>query len=62
MYNLDPNTTGNATGGSMENVPFTLNDVVINAELRRRPARPPDYKAERDALIVLLHAMADAPQ
>jgi hypothetical protein len=46
----------------MENLPSTLNDVVINTELRRRPFRPPDYRAERDALIVLSHAMADAPQ
>ena len=46
----------------MQNVPFSLNDVVINAELRRRSSRAPDYKAERDALTVLSHTMADAPQ
>ena len=46
----------------MQNVPFNLDDVVINAELRYRPSRPPDYKAERDALIELSHTMADAPQ
>jgi signal transduction histidine kinase len=46
----------------MQNVPFKLNDVVVNAELRRRSSRPPDYKAERDALMVLSHTMADAPQ
>jgi signal transduction histidine kinase len=46
----------------MQNVPFSLDNVVINAELRGRPSRAPDYKAERDALIVLSHTMADAPQ
>jgi signal transduction histidine kinase len=45
----------------MQNVPFSLNDVIINAELCRS-SRAPDYKAERDALIVLSHTMADAPQ
>jgi hypothetical protein len=44
----------------MQNVPFNLNDVIINAELRSRPTRPPDYKAERDALIVLSQSMPDA--
>jgi signal transduction histidine kinase len=46
----------------MQNVPFNLDDVIINAEFRNRPSRPPDYKAERDALIVLSQSMADAPQ
>lgn len=46
----------------MQNVPFNLDDVIINAELRCRPSRPPNYKAERDALRVLSHTMADAPQ
>lgn len=46
----------------MQNVPFNLKDVVINAELGRRSSRAPDYKAERDALMTLSHAMADAPQ
>ncbi len=46
----------------MQNVPFSLDDVIINAELCCRPSRPPDYKAQRDALIVLSQSMADAPQ
>jgi signal transduction histidine kinase len=46
----------------MQNVPFNLDDVIINAELRSRLSRPPDYKAERDALIALSQSMADPPQ
>ena len=46
----------------MQNVPVSLNDVIINAELRRRPSSDPDNKAERDALIALSQAMADEPQ
>jgi signal transduction histidine kinase len=45
----------------MQNVPFNLDDVTIDAELRGRPSRPPDYKAERDALIMLCQSMADPP-
>ena len=46
----------------MQNMPFNLDDVIINAELRSRLSRPPDYKAERDALIMLSQSMADPPQ
>jgi signal transduction histidine kinase len=62
VYTRGPITDGKGSGGTMQNVPFKLDDVVINAELRCRPSRPPDYKAERDALMVLSHTMADAPQ
>ena len=46
----------------MQRVPFSLDDVIISRELHSRSSRPPDYKAERDALIALSHTMADAPQ
>jgi hypothetical protein len=39
-----------------------LNDVVGNAELVRRPSRPPDHEAENNALIALAQTMADAPE
>jgi signal transduction histidine kinase len=39
-----------------------LEDVVVNAELDRRPSRPPEYAAEQAALLALAHTMAEAPQ
>lgn len=41
---------------------FSLDDVVVNAELDRRPSRPPDYAAEHEALMALARTMAEAPQ
>src|SRR5262245_3404346 len=40
----------------------TLDDVLITAELARRPARSPNYAAENRALGDLAEAMADSPQ
>ena len=41
---------------------FSLDDVVVNTELDRRPSRPPDYAAEHEALMALARTMAEAPQ
>src|SRR5215831_13816773 len=46
----------------MDQVPASLDDVLITAELARRPARSPEYAAENRALTALAHAMADSPQ
>ena len=40
----------------------TLDDVLITAELARRPRRSPNYAAENRALADLAEAMADSPQ
>src|SRR6516164_7874148 len=47
---------------SMDQLPASLDDVIITAELARRPTRPPDYAAEGRALTGLAEAMADSPQ
>jgi PAS domain S-box-containing protein len=46
----------------MDHVPASLDDVLITAELARRPTRSPDYAAENRALTELAEAMADSPQ
>ena len=46
----------------MDRVPVSLDDVVITAELARRPARTPNYEAENRALTSLAEAMAASPQ
>src|SRR5215471_7136763 len=46
----------------MDQVPASLDDVLITAELARRLARSPEYAAENRALTALAHAMADSPQ
>ncbi len=38
-----------------------LESVILTAELRQRPARPPDYAAENRALVALAQAMAVSP-
>ena len=39
----------------------SIDDVVINSELLRRTARPPDYEAENIALVRLARTLADSP-
>jgi PAS domain S-box-containing protein len=46
----------------MDHVPAALDDVLITAELARRPTRTRDYEAENRALADLAEAMADSPQ
>ena len=46
----------------MHDLPFGLEDVVINSELASRPSRPADYEAENAALRALAQTMADSPQ
>jgi PAS domain S-box-containing protein len=46
----------------MDRVPASLEDVLITAELTRRPRRPPDYEAESRALTALAEVMAELPQ
>ncbi len=38
-----------------------LESVLCTEELDRRPARPPDYEAENQALVSLAQALADSP-
>ena len=47
---------------SMDHVTASLDDVLITADLARRPTRSPDYAAEGRALTALAEAMADSPQ
>jgi two-component system, cell cycle sensor histidine kinase and response regulator CckA len=42
--------------------PCTLEDVVINSELSRRPSRAPDYQAEAQTLNVLAETLAHSPR
>jgi len=46
---------------TMDQLPFSLDEVVINSELLRRPSRPPDHEAENEAFIVLAQTLADSP-
>ena len=46
----------------MDRVPAPLGDVLITADLARRPTRSPDYAVEGRALTALAEAMADSPQ
>ncbi|MPZ78479.1 MAG: hypothetical protein GEU77_18405, partial [Deltaproteobacteria bacterium] len=43
-------------------LPFSLEDVVLNSELLYRACRSPDYEAENEALITLAQIMADSPE
>lgn len=36
-----------------------LSDVLVTEDLHRRPSRPPDYRAEADAMAALTAALAD---
>ena len=45
----------------MDQLPFSLDEVVIDSELLRRPSRPPDHEAENEAFIVLAQTLADSP-
>ena len=40
----------------------TLESLVANEELARRPARPPDFEGENRALVSLAERMATAPK
>jgi PAS domain S-box-containing protein len=46
----------------MDHLPASLDNVLITAELWRRPTRLPDYAAEGRVLTALAEAMADSPQ
>src|SRR5215470_11414024 len=46
----------------MDHVPASLDDVLITAELARRPTRSQDYAAESRALTALAEVMAESPQ
>ncbi|HEX3988043.1 MAG TPA: PAS domain S-box protein, partial [Verrucomicrobiae bacterium] len=39
-----------------------LESILCTEELRRRPARPPDYEKENSALLALVGALADSPR
>jgi PAS domain S-box-containing protein len=43
-------------------MPKSLDEVLITAELARRPTRPPDYKVENQALSAMAEAMVGSPQ
>jgi hypothetical protein len=59
MYRLDLILMERQRGETIQNVPFYPDDVIMNADLRSRPTKLSDYKAETDALIVLLQSMPD---
>jgi hypothetical protein len=42
-------------------LPVQLDDVIINSQLSLRPSRPPDYRAEIQAIKLLLHTISEAP-
>src|SRR5262249_12571883 len=46
----------------MDHLCVSLDDVLVTAELARRPTRSSDYAAEGRALTALAEAMADSPQ
>src|SRR5687768_7012494 len=46
----------------MDQLPISVDEVVINSQLHSRSSRLPDYEAEENALIALAQTMADAPQ
>ena len=48
-------------GRSLTNESATLEQVLITAELARRPAREPDYEAENSALATLAEQMTGHP-
>ena len=50
--------TADSTSSSLS----SLDDVLITAELTRRPARPPDFEAESQALVALASDMAASPK
>lgn len=41
---------------------LSLEEVLCNEELKRRPSRRPDYERETQALAMLVQALADSPQ
>ena len=45
---------------SMDHITASLDDVLITADLARRPRRSPDYAAEGRSLTALAEAMADS--
>lgn len=47
--------------GAFDQPRASLDEVLCTDELRRRPARPPDYAAENRALAALAEAMAQSP-
>src|SRR5262245_4776555 len=47
---------------STNQVSVSLDEVLITAELAHRPARTPDYDAEKLPLTALAESMADSPQ
>lgn len=46
----------------MDQLPISVDEVVINSQLHSRSSRFPDYEAEENALIALAQTVADAPQ
>src|SRR5215831_3038309 len=54
--------SANISSDSMDRVPASLDDVLITAELVRRPERRPDYEAENRALTALAEVMAESTQ
>jgi PAS domain S-box-containing protein len=59
----EPSNSGDEkTSSDPRQVFVPLDDVLITAELERRPTRSPDYTAEGRALTALAEVMADSPQ
>ena len=54
------NATYNFSAGGRVSVP--LESILCTAELKRRPARSPDYEQESGALVALAEALSESPR
>ena len=59
-YTDSENATDNLGKGGNGSVP--LESILCTGELKRRPARSPDYEQESRALVALVEALAESPR
>jgi PAS domain S-box-containing protein len=59
-YPDSENAPDNVGRGDSSSVP--LETILCTAELKRRPARPPDYEQESRALVALAEALSESPR
>ncbi len=48
--------------GTTDQIPASLESILITDELNSRPSRPPDYETENRALLSIAQHMADSPR
>ena len=48
--------------GKDHHISVPLESILCTAELKRRPARSPDYEQESRALVALVEALAESPR